>query len=92
MGCHLTETKVVPAWLVGNRDAETAEIFLTDLASRLKHRVQLTTDGHSAYLEAVEGALGCDIEYAQLVKLCASDVEGNRGIARRRSLEPKETS
>jgi len=63
------DSKLVPAWLVGNRDAETASIFMEDLASRFTHRVQLTTDGHRAYLEAVEGAFGADIDYAMLIKL-----------------------
>jgi IS1 family transposase len=69
------DTKLVPSWIVGNRDAETAAAFIEDLASRLSHRVQLTTDGHRAYLEAVEGAFGCEIDYAMLVKLYGSDPE-----------------
>jgi len=63
------ESKLVPAWLVGDRTAETASIFMEDLASRFNHRLQLTTDGHKAYLEAVEGAFGADIDYAMLIKL-----------------------
>lgn len=63
------DTKLVPAWLIGDRSGETARVFVADLASRLAHRVQVTTDGHSAYLEAVEGAFGADVDYAQLVKL-----------------------
>jgi len=63
------DSKLIPSWLVGNRDAETASIFMEDLASRFTHRVQLTTDGHRAYLEAVEGAFGADIDYAMLIKL-----------------------
>jgi IS1 family transposase len=63
------DSKLIPSWLVGNRDAETACIFMEDLASRFAHRVQLTTDGHRAYLEAVEGAFGADIDYAMLIKL-----------------------
>jgi hypothetical protein len=51
---------------------------MKDLASRLRGRVQLTTDGHAAYLEAVEGAFGCDIDYAQLIKLYGCDVEGQK--------------
>ena len=57
---------------MGNRDAQAAEQFITDLASRLKNRVQLTTDGFKCYLEAVEGAFGCDIDYAMLIKLYGS--------------------
>jgi len=63
------DSKLIPSWFVGNRDAETASIFMEDLASRFTHRVQLTTDGHRAYLEAVEGAFGADIDYAMLIKL-----------------------
>jgi hypothetical protein len=51
------------------RDSDAAMIFMDDLASRLANRVQLTSDGHRAYLEAVEGAFGADVDYAQLVKL-----------------------
>lgn len=63
------ETKLVPCWRVGNRDGREAYHFMKDLASRLTSRVQLTTDGHKAYLEAVEGAFGGDIDYAMLIKL-----------------------
>jgi len=62
------DTKLVPSWLIANRSAEAAHIFMMDLASRLKNRVQLTTDGHRAYLTAVEAAFGGDIDYAMLVK------------------------
>jgi len=63
------DSKLVPCWHVGNRDARAAEQFMNDLASRLRHRVMLTTDGHKAYLEAVEGAFGADIDYAMLIKI-----------------------
>ena len=62
------DTKLVPSFMVGKRDAEYAHIFIDDLASRLAHRVQLTIDGHKPYIEAVEGAFGNDIDYAMLVK------------------------
>lgn len=62
------ETKLVPCWHVGTRDLDSAKEFISDLASRLANRVQLTTDGHKAYIEAVEEAFGCDIDFAQLVK------------------------
>lgn len=64
-----SETKLVISWLVGGRDAEYALAFMDDLRERLANRVQLTTDGHKAYLDAVEEAFGADIDYAQLVKL-----------------------
>jgi IS1 family transposase len=63
------ETKLVPSWLVGTRDGGAATEFIRDLASRLAHRVQLTTDGHKAYLSAVEDGFGADVDYAQLVKI-----------------------
>jgi IS1 family transposase len=72
------DTKLVPSFMVGYRDARTARIFIDDLASRLAHRVQLTTDGLKVYLEAVEGAFGCDIDYAQLVKVYAASQEETR--------------
>src|SRR6266566_5811556 len=58
------DTKLIPSWMVGGRDSDAAIIFMDDLASRLANRVQLTSDGHKAYLEAVEGAFGSDIDYA----------------------------
>jgi len=63
------DTKLVPSFLVGRRDAKYAKIFMDDLASRLTNRVQLTTDGHKAYLEAIEESFACDIDYAMLVKM-----------------------
>lgn len=63
------DSKMIVSYLVGGRDAEYAMWFMDDLASRLGNRVQLTSDGHRAYLEAVEGAFGCDVDYAQLVKM-----------------------
>lgn len=72
------ETKLIVSWLVGDRDAEYANAFMNDLASRLATRVQLTTDGHSAYLDAVEGAFGIDVDYAQLVKLYGEAPEAQR--------------
>ena len=69
------DSKLVPSWLVGTRDIETASMFMEDLASRFSHRVQLTTDGWKAYLEAVEGAFGADIDYAMLVKLYGDSPE-----------------
>jgi len=63
------DSKLIVSYLVGGRDAEYAMWFMDDLASRLANRVQLTSDGHKAYLQAVEGAFGCDVDYAQLVKI-----------------------
>ncbi len=63
------DSKLVPSFFIGTRDLESAKIFMNDLASRLKHRVQITTDGHKAYLEAIEDAFGMDVDYSQLIKL-----------------------
>ncbi len=64
-----TDSKLIVSYLSGGRDSEYAMALMDDLRSRLANRVQLTTDGHKAYLEAVEGAFGDDIDYAMLVKL-----------------------
>lgn len=63
------DTKLMVAYFVGDRGAESAMCLMDDLRDRLANRVQLTTDGHKAYLDAVEGAFGGDVDYAQLVKL-----------------------
>jgi IS1 family transposase len=73
------DTKLMPSWFVGGRDSDSAIIFMDDLRSRLANRVQLTSDGHRSYLEAVEGAFGGDVDYAQLVKLYGSTSETAKG-------------
>jgi IS1 family transposase len=72
------DTKLVPAWFVGSRDAGAAYHFLHDLKGRLANRVQLTTDGHGAYLSAVEDAFGSEVDYAQLVKIYGAAPEEGR--------------
>jgi IS1 family transposase len=72
------DTKLIPSWFVGGRDSDAAIIFMDDLASRLANRIQLTSDGHKAYLEAVEGAFGSDIDYAMLVKLYGESPEAEK--------------
>lgn len=69
------QSKLVPSFMVGSRTALAAREFMEDLASRLASRVQLTTDGHRAYLEAVEEAFGSEVDYAMLVKLYGADSE-----------------
>ncbi len=64
-----SDTKLVPSWYIGNRDLRSAKHFMSDLASRLSHRAQLTTDGHKPYLEAVESVFGFDIDYVMLVEI-----------------------
>jgi IS1 family transposase len=69
------DTKLVPSWCVGSRGASTAHGFMRDLAKRLANRVQLTTDGHRIYLDAVESAFGSDIDYSMLVKIYGNDAQ-----------------
>ncbi len=66
------DSKLIVSWYVGNRDAESANEFMHDVAARLANKVQLTTDGFRAYLEAVENAFDGEIDFAQLVKLYGS--------------------
>ena len=68
------DTKLIVSFFVGDRGSESAMILMDDLRARLANRVQLTTDGHRAYLEAVEGAFGADVDYAQLVKLYGATI------------------
>ena len=63
------DTKLIVSYYVGDRSGESAMVLMDDLKARLSNRVQLTTDGHKAYLEAVEGAFGGDVDFAQLVKM-----------------------
>jgi IS1 family transposase len=72
------DNKLMISYLVGNRGAECAVELMDDLKSRLANRVQLTTDGHKAYLEAVEGTFGNEVDYAQLVKMYGETVEGQK--------------
>src|SRR2546425_9274204 len=63
------DTKLVPCWLVGKRDSECAIEFVNDLAGRLRHRVQITSDGHKPYLVAIGDVFGGDVDFAQLIKI-----------------------
>lgn len=72
------ETKLIPCWLIGQRDAIAARDFIEDRAGRLANRVQLTTDGHKPYLTAVDRMFGEEINHAQLVKIYGADVEGQK--------------
>jgi IS1 family transposase len=67
------DSKLIVSWFIGTRDAGAAYTFMQDVASRLRNRVQLTTDGHKPYLAAVEDAFGADIDYAMLQKLYGAD-------------------
>ncbi len=72
------DSKLIVSWSAGGRDAEYAMTFMDDLRSRLANRVQLTTDGHKAYLDAVEEAFGADVDYAMLVKLYGESPEAEK--------------
>lgn len=73
------DSKLIISYLVGGRDGRFAAAFMDDVAARLANRVQLTTDGHKAYLEAVEGAFGADVDYAQLVKIYGAAPDSSKG-------------
>lgn len=69
------DSKVVPTWRIGSRNIETATEFMQDLAGRMKNRIQLTTDGHRMYLDAVDNAFGSEVDFSQLIKLYGNEVE-----------------
>lgn len=71
-----SDTKLILSWEVGDRSAATALEFMDDLRARLANRVQLTTDGYKAYLNAAEGAFGGDVDFAQLVKIYGQPTGG----------------
>src|SRR5271170_251662 len=73
------QTKLIISHFVGGRDGDCAAWFMNDVAMRLANRVQLTSDGHEAYLEAVEGAFGADIDYAMLIKLYGASSDSAKG-------------
>jgi IS1 family transposase len=72
------DTKLVPSWLVGERTVDDAWVFMTDLEGRLANRVQLTTDGHRPYLQAVNLTFGQGVDYAMLHKIYGARVEDQR--------------
>jgi IS1 family transposase len=72
------DTKLIPSWIVGQRDGITARIFVNDLANRLANRIQLTSDGLTVYLQAVERAFRGEVDYAQLVKIYGESLEGQK--------------
>jgi IS1 family transposase len=72
------DTKLIASWMIGDRSGATARVFVADLASRLTKRAQITTDGHGAYLQAIDDAFGIDVDYAVLEKVYAAPVEGQK--------------
>jgi len=73
------DSKLIVSYFIGGRDGDCAAWFIDDLATRLANRVQLTSDGHKAYLEAIEGAFGADIDYAMLNKIYGASPESAKG-------------
>src|SRR6266851_5811515 len=71
------DSKLAVSWLVGDRSAKSAFALMDDLASRMAHRIQLTTDGHSVYLDAVESTFGAGVDYSMLLKLYGADRMSN---------------
>ena len=72
------DTKLIPSWLVGDRGLGSAYTLMHDLAERVSNRIQLTTDGHRVYLEAVESAFNLDVDYAMLQKIYGADPDAAR--------------
>lgn len=77
--------------MLGGRSANTASVFIEDLASRLANRIQLTSDGHRPYLEAVEAAFGNDIDYAMLVKIYGAERAGEARYSPAKCLGARES-
>jgi len=72
------DTKLVPCWTLGKRDGETADAFVSDMASRLADRTQITSDGLAAYMDAIVKSFGEDVDYAKLVKYYGNEPEDQR--------------
>ena len=79
------ETKLIPSWQVGDRSVSTALELMDDLASRVDHRIQITTDGYGVYLEAVDAAFGGAVDYAMLIKQYGNPTDGDRSAKARYS-------
>ena len=76
------DTKLVPSWLVGDRGANAAREIVDDLASRLANRCHISTDGHVAYVHAIKGAFGEDVDYGRLIKVYGTDEQGREVVIR----------
>lgn len=72
------DSKLLVSWYLGARDTDAAMHFLTDLRSRLANRIQLTSDGHRPYLQAVDSVFGNDVDYAMLNKIYGADPQGQK--------------
>lgn len=84
------DTKLIAAWAIGGRDGGTAFDFMQDLAARLANRVQLTTDGHKAYLEAVQDAFRDEFDFAQLIKIYGTGGGGGTDHTSERKYSPND--
>jgi IS1 family transposase len=73
-----SDTKLVPAFMVGYRDPATAKAFVKDVAGRMANRVQVSTDGLKAYIAAMDAAFGTEVDYAQIIKIYGNDQADNR--------------
>jgi IS1 family transposase len=67
------DTKIVPSFKVGKRDLATADAFVSDVASRVTNRIQISADALSAYVQAIESTFGADVDFAQIVKTYITD-------------------
>jgi transposase-like protein len=85
------DSKLIVSYMLGLRDSGYATEFMQDLADRLANRVQLTTDGLKAYLEAVEDAFGGEVDYAQLIKIYGPTAPGAAATARQRASVANQT-
>jgi len=83
------DTKLVPCWKVGARDASCANEFISDVKDRLAGRVQLTTDGHRMYLEAFESTFGRDVDYAMMIKMYGQELESEKRYSPARCIGSK---
>ncbi len=86
------DSKLIPTWLVATRDEFAAHQFIADLGSRLANRVQITTDGHTPYLAAIEAEFGPDVDYAQLVKSYGRDGGEGREVSQARKYSPSKVT
>ena len=78
------DTKLVPSFKVGKRDGSTANAFVADVAGRMRNRLQISTDGLKAYVEAIEASFGADVDYAQIIK-----TYGNEEVSNNRRYSPQ---
>lgn len=71
------DTKLVPSFKVGKRDGVTANTFVEDVAGRMRNRLQISTDGLKAYVDAIEGSFDCGVDYAQIIKTYGTEEVSN---------------